>query len=195
MAERSFMEGAPRKAALSQAAGTPGQHVAAGSIAIPWLGGVGRRAFLAALPAIACATVPRSLRAEHPGTFEQADGLAIFFVVVPAAFALVHPPQHTGRGMHGDVPEGRYVHHLLVAVFDSATGMRITNAKVTAVVQGGLQPSATRIELEAMVVGGGQAYGGFASLPPRDRYRIEIEVARPGVAPVRAVFSHQHLQP
>ena len=195
MVERSCMQSAPRNEAPLRAAGTPGRHIAAGSIAIPRPAGVGRRAFLGTLSAIAFATVPRSLRAEHPGTFKQADGLAIYFVVVPAAFALGHPAQHTGRGMHGDVPQGRYVHHLLVAVFDSATGMRITNAKVTAVVQGGLQSSATRIELEAMVVGGGQAYGGFASLPPRDRYRIEIEVARPGVAPVRAVFSHQHLQP
>ena len=63
-----------------------------------------------------------------------------------------------------------------------------------AIVQGGRQPSATRIELTPMTIGGAQAYGGFAALPPRDRYHVEIEVTRPGAAAVRAVFSHQHLQ-
>jgi hypothetical protein len=139
--------------------------------------------------------VPHRVMAADPGTFKQADGVVIYFAVVPAAFVFGHPAEHTGGGMHGGTPEGRYVHHLLVALFDSATGMRITDASVVAVVQGGRQPSETRIELTPMTIGGAQAYGGFATLPPRDRYHVEIEVARPGAAAVRAVFSHQHLQP
>ena len=40
------------------------------------------------------------------------------------------------------------------------------------------------------------AFGGFAALPARDHYRIEVEVLRPGAAePVRAVFPHRHFQP
>lgn len=72
--------------------------------------------------------------------------------------------------------------------------MRVTNAHVTAVVQGGSPPAQGPIELEPMTVGGAQAYGGFATLPPRDRDRIKIEVVRPGVGAVQAVFSHQHLR-
>jgi hypothetical protein len=97
--------------------------------------------------------------------------------------------------MHGGAPAGRYTHHLLVALFDSPTRARITDASVTAIVEGGVHPSNDRIALEPMTIGGAQAYGGFVALPPRDRYRIEIEVARPGAATVRAVFFHQHLQP
>ncbi|MBL6613149.1 MAG: hypothetical protein ISP45_03975 [Reyranella sp.] len=141
------------------------------------------------------AMVPHRVMAADPGTFQQVDGIVIYFAVVPAAFVLGHPAEHTGGGMDGGIPEGRYVHHLLIALFDAATGMRITDASVVAVVQGGRQPSATRIELAPMTIGGAQAYGGFATLPPRDRYHVEIEVTRPGAAAVRAVFSHQHLQP
>lgn len=158
--------------------------------------GVGRRAFLTVLAASPFATVAHRAKAADPGTFQQVDGLVVYFAVVPAAFVLGHPAEHTGRGMHdGAPPDGRYVHHLLVALFDAGTGLRIADARVVAVVQGGRHPSEGRIELAPMTIGGAQAYGGFAALPPRDRYHIEIEVVRPGTAPVRAVFSHQHLQP
>ena len=73
--------------------------------------------------------------------------------------------------------------------------LRIMNANVTAVVQGDHRPADSRVRLESMTVGGVQAYGGLATLPPRHRYRVEIEVVRSDVASVRATFTHQHLQP
>lgn len=156
---------------------------------------VGRRALLIAFAAIALATVPRRGMAAHPGTSQEVDGLAIYLAIIPAAFVLDHPPEHTGRDLHGNASDDRYAHHLIVALFDSATGKRITNAVVTAIVTGGLHPSQGPIQLGPMTIGGAQAYGGFASLPPRDRYRIEIEVVRPAATAVRAIFAHQHLQP
>lgn len=149
---------------------------------------VGRRAFLTALAASTFAAVPHRAMAADPDTFQQVDGLVIYFAVVPAAFVLGHPAEHTGRGMHDDAPDGRYVRHLLVALFDATTGLRIADARVGAIVQGGRHPSEGLIELTPMTIGGAQAYGGFTTLPPRDRYRIEIEVTRPGAAAVRAVF-------
>lgn len=154
-----------------------------------------RRAVFAALSVVASVTTSSPVVAAEPGSLQQVDGLAIYFAAVPAEFVLGHPAEHTGRGMHGGAPDGHYVHHLLVAVFDAATGKRITDASVTAVVRSGLHRSQGPIELGPMMLGGAQAYGGFAEMPPRDRYRIEIEVVRPGAAAVRAVFSHQHLQP
>ncbi|MBI2742254.1 MAG: hypothetical protein HYX38_37665 [Rhodospirillales bacterium] len=170
-------------------------HLSAAAIPGGWSKSIGRRASLAALSALVLAATPSRAMALHE-TVQQADGLAIYFTVIPAAFARSHPPDHTGRDMPSTAPKDQYSHHLIVALFDSTTGMRITDASVVAVVQGGRQSSATRIELEPMAIAGGQAYGGFANLPPRDRYRFEIEVVRPGGgAVVRAVFSHQHLQP
>jgi hypothetical protein len=170
-------------------------HQSAAAIPGGWSKSIGRRASLAALSALVLAATPGRAMALHE-TVQQADGLAIYFMVIPAAFARSHPPDHTGRDMPGTAPKDQYSHHIIVALFDSTTGMRITDARVVAVIQGGRQSSATRIELEPMTISGAQAYGGFANLPPRDRYRFEIEVVRPADGTmVRAVFSHQHLQP
>lgn len=152
---------------------------------------------LTALPSLVLAAAPRRAAAVHPeGVFRQAGGLAVYLGVVPAAVLRGHPPEHAGQGMHGGAPPRRYVHHLLVALFDAKTGARITDAGVTAVVHGHRRTPEDRIGLEPMTVGGAQAYGGFATLPPRDYYRIRIEVLRLGAAEsVRAVFPHRHLQP
>lgn len=156
---------------------------------------IGRRTLIGTLSIVASMMVSGHVMAADPGTLRQVDGLAIYFAVVPAAFVLGHPAEHTWRRMHGGEPEGRYVHHLLDAVFDAATGARITDARVAAVVRSGLRPSQGPIELRPMTLADAQAYGGFAVQLPRDRYLIEIEVARPGAAAMRTVFSHQHLQP
>lgn len=156
-----------------------------------------RRALLAALSVVVFAVTAGPVMADDaPDTGHRADGLVIYFAAIPAAFVLAHPAEHTGRQMHGDAPDGRYIHHLIVALFDSSTGMRITDASVVAVIRGGISPSETRVELGPMAIAGAAVYGGFADLPPRDRYRIEIEAVRPGgSAAVRTVFWHQHLQP
>lgn len=156
-----------------------------------------RRVLLAALSVLVFATTAGTVMADDtPDTGHRADGLVIYFAAIPAAFVLAHPGEHTGREMHGGAPDGHYVHHLIVALFDSSTGTRITDASVLAVIRGGVSPSEARVEFAPMAIAGAPAYGGFADLPPRDRYRIEIEVVRPGGgAAVRTVFWHQHLQP
>lgn len=155
---------------------------------------VGRRALVATLSALVLAAKPGLVMAMD-GTAQRADGLDIYFAAIPAAFVRSHPAEHTGRAMPGGAPRDQYTHHLMVALFDSATGQRITDAKVVAFVQGGRESSAIRIKLGPMTIAGAPAYGGFATLAPRDRYRIGIELVRRGGAVVRTVFSHQHLQP
>ncbi len=156
-----------------------------------------RRALLAVLSSCALVAAARQATAVHAeGTFRRTGDLIVYLAVVPAAITRGHPPEHTGQGMHGGPPEGRYAHHLLVALFDEKTGTRINGAEVTAVVHGLRHTPEERVALEPMMVGGVQAYGGFATLPARDYYRIEIEVVRPGsTASVRAVFPHRHFQP
>ncbi|TCZ61042.1 hypothetical protein [Roseicella aquatilis] len=160
--------------------------------------GCGRRRLLAAVPALVlAAAAPRRAAAVDPdGAFRHVGNLVVYLAVIPAAVLHGHPPEHTGRGMHGGVPEGHHVHHLLVALFDAATGRRITDARVTAVVHGLRHTPEDRTELEPMTVGGAEAYGSFATLPARDYYRIEVEVLRVGGgAAARAVFPHRHFQP
>lgn len=171
-------------------------HVRAAAFPAMRRAGGGRRALLAALPALVVAAAPRRAAALDPdGAFRQAGGLAIYLVVVPAAVVRGHPPEHTGRGAHGGAPEGHYVHHLLVALFDARTGTRVTDAGVTAVVHGLRHTPEDSIALEPMTVAGANAFGGFATLPARDYYRIEIKVLRPGRTMVQVVFPHRHFQP
>lgn len=115
--------------------------------------------------------------------------------VVPASFVLGHTPEHTGQGMHGGPPPARYSHHLIVAVFEARGGMRMADASVTAIVSNNRRP-VKRVELEPMTLGGAATYGGFVEMPPRDTYRISVEIRRAeGIAPVKAEFWHRHWQP
>ncbi len=125
----------------------------------------------------------------------SAGGLIIQLAVVPASFVLGHTPEHTGQGMHGGPPPARYSHHLIVAVFEARGGMRMADASVTAIVSNNRRP-VKRVELEPMTLGGAATYGGFVEMPPRDTYRISVEIRRAeGIAPVKAEFWHRHWQP
>lgn len=167
---------------ISAGSGVARRHVMAGAVA-----GV------AGLPVAAA----RPAGAVHPdGTFARAGDLVVYLAVLPANLVRGHPPEHTGQGAHGETPEGRYVHHLLVALFDERTGARVTDAAVSAIVHGLRHSPEDRVVLGPMAIDGARAFGGFTTLPARDYYRLEIEARRPGsAAPVRAVFPHRHFQP
>lgn len=51
-----------------------------------------------------------------------------FFGIIPAEIVRGHASDHEERKMHGGVPLGKGVHHLVIAVFDSKTQARITDA-------------------------------------------------------------------
>ncbi len=95
----------------------PPMHLSAAAIPGGWSKSIGRRASLAALSALVLAATPSRAMALHE-TVQQADGLAIYFTVIPAAFARSHPPDHTGRDMPSTAPKDQYSHHLIVALFD-----------------------------------------------------------------------------
>jgi hypothetical protein len=55
--------------------------------------------------------------------------------------------------MHGHVPKGPHEYHLVAAVFDAATGARVSDAAVTAEVSG-LGLSGSKRKLEPMQIAG-----------------------------------------
>lgn len=120
---------------------------------------------------------------------QTADGMDFYLGVVPAAIARGHPKTHPEAQMHGGVPAGAY--HVMVAVFDAASGARVANLEATARVSG-LGLVGPRKALEPMVVGDGVTYGNYFALPGRDLYQIVIEARRPGAAPVRVEFTYDH---
>lgn len=136
-----------------------------------------------------------SIAAEAPRDFQVVDGVAIYLGVVPAQIIQGHPKEHEESRMHGGVPASRYRHHLMIALFDAATGRRIEDAQVTAAVaELGLAPK--RKPLESMRIDDTVTYGNYFDIRSNDTYRIKVEIRRPGQArPITAAFDHRHFAP
>ena len=138
--------------------------------------------FAAIAPAAALETAP----------YKVAGGLAVYLGVIPGELIAGHPEGHAEAEMHGGVPSGRHVHHIMVAVFDNASGERIADAVVTARVIG-LGLDGIEKTLEPMTIADAVTYGNYFDLPGKDLYRVRIEISRPGnVRSVRVEFEYDH---
>lgn len=125
-------------------------------------------------------------------THKVVDGVAIYFGVLPSEMVLGHPKPHTEAGMHGGVPPGEHRYHVVVALFNAATGKRITGAQVKARVSE-LALSGTEKTLEPMLIADTITYGNYFKMSGTGIYRIQVQVRRSGVADaIEAEFEYQH---
>jgi hypothetical protein len=114
-----------------------------------------------------------------------ASGFRVYLGVMPAELVKGQPV------MHGGVPTGRHEDHIVVAVFDAASGTRVSDATVTARVSG-LGLSGSEKVLEPMKIADTVTYGGFFNLPA-DLYTIRITVRRAGSQqPAVLDFKYDH---
>ena len=122
----------------------------------------------------------------------RADGMELFYGVMPAAIIRGHPNEHSERKMHGGVPRGSGQHHLIVSLFNVKTSQRIEDATVTASVsEAGLTPQ--RKPLDTMELAGTRTYGNYFSMSGPGPYRIEVDIRRHGDAkPAKAVITYSH---
>ncbi len=124
------------------------------------------------------------------------DGLTVYLGVVPAAVTRAHAPQHPERSMHGGISRPRFHDvHLLVAVFNSASGQRLRNAAVTARIHGTNRNRWT-VPLTPMTVNGALTYGAYTNVGAEEDVMISIDIRRPGRTPrtrsVTAQFEYVH---
>ncbi len=120
------------------------------------------------------------------------DGMEVFFGIVPAEILRGHQREHEEQTMHGGVPRGKGVHHLIISVFEAKTRARITDAVVTASVTE-LGMATETHKLEAMSFGGAVSYGNYFAMPYQGPYEIVVNVRRPGdgkTATARFQYSH-----
>lgn len=111
------------------------------------------------------------------------DGLTVYLGVVPAAVTRAHAPQHPERTMHGGISRpGINDVHLLVAVFNSASGQRVRNVTATARIRGTKRNRWT-VRLTPMTINGADTYGGYTSLGREKDIIISVDIARPGRTP------------
>ncbi len=124
--------------------------------------------------------------------YKVADGIGIYLGVMPTDLIADHPLEHTEDAMHGGVPLGEHHHHVMVALFESKTGERITDAEVKAHVREfGLAGQVK--ELEPMTIAGALTFGNYFELRYRARYVISIRVRRPGSPRViESRFEYDH---
>lgn len=107
------------------------------------------------------------------------DGMEFFFGIIPAEILRGHPVDHEEQRMHGGVPRGKGVHHLIISVFDAKTRARISDAAVTGSVTEIGMATQTR-QLESMSFGGAVSYGNYFAMLNQGPYEIIVNVRRPG---------------
>jgi len=120
-------------------------------------------------------------RSEEPAQHITSHGLTVYFGVVPAAIAEGIARAQGERNMHGPQATAAHSHHLIVAIFNSGTGERVTDATVTAkITQPGFEPPEK--PLEPMKIADTVTYGNFFDLSRPGVYRIRLSVSRTGTA-------------
>jgi hypothetical protein len=129
------------------------------------------------------------------GGYQTADGLAVYLGIIPASVVKGHPSTHTEGAMHEGVRWGPHTRHIVVAVFDAATGRRVENAKVEANIEGLGHVGQQRITLDPMLIASTVTYGSFVTLGGNEQYEIRLEIMVPGrTGPVVVKFSSEHVQ-
>lgn len=128
--------------------------------------------------------------AAEDANYKTLAGVSAYFGILPAEL-VKGPGLHSAeRPMHGRIPKGPHEFHLVVALFEAGTGVRISDATVTAKVSGlGLSGASTA--LQPMKIADTMTYGTFFNLT-RDLYTIKLTVQRPGAPPVAFDFRFDH---
>lgn len=132
--------------------------------------------------------------AQPAHTQSQTAGLLFHYGLVPSEMVLSHPQAHEERRMHpGDARKGRS--HLVLAIFDAASGERIANAEVMVHITLVGGPSTTKA-LEPMDIAKLPSFGAFVPVGAPGIYKIRFEVKRPGIAGAEnAEFEHRIADP
>ncbi len=128
--------------------------------------------------------------ADGPEGVKVVSGMEFHLGIVPAA-VLRSAAAGSEHRMHGGPPQGAGQYHVMVAIFDTASGRRIDDAHVEAHV-GALGMASRDKPLERMPLAGTMSYGNYFRMPGRGPYEIVLDVTRPGRRgpPVEVRFEH-----
>lgn len=114
-------------------------------------------------------------RADHS---RSVGGHTVYLGVVPAEIVRGHDPGHPERLMHGGVHHRRGQYHVMVVIFEDASGKRVTDAHVVArVSEPGLAP--LQKQLEPMAIAGAMSFGNYFSMGGPGPYSIKVAFELP----------------
>ena len=130
--------------------------------------------------------------AAEQGQRRAVKGIVVYLNVMPAEMLQEKLPDHTDPKMHDGAPAGGHVYHMMVALFDEASGRRLGDAEVAVDVVDIFEP-AKHVKLEPMAVGGILVYGNYVDLPGTGPYRLTVLARLQGMPDtIEAEFSFQH---
>ncbi len=141
---------------------------------------------------VAFALVPSVAFAHIANENQSAAGLTVELGIVPADTLRGRPEEEALRKMHGGVPSGKSMYHVMVAIFDAKTGRQVTDALVRARVE---EVGLTREEkaLEPMQVADAVTYGNFFRMAGSATFRITVQIRLPGTTRMTELqFEHRH---
>lgn len=124
--------------------------------------------------------------ADHGDTHQSVGGVEIYLGVIPVE--LVRGQQYMGHeDMHGGVPTSRTAYHLVAALFEEKSGLRLTEVNVAALVVSPEFP-ASKKDLEPMEISGVVTYGNYFSMSKHVPNRIALTIELPGRQALVAKF-------
>lgn len=126
--------------------------------------------------AFAATAAAGSVTSSQDPNLRIADGIAVYLGVMPAEIVRGHPQTHPEATMHGGVPRGSFDRHVVIALFDAKTFERITDAEITATVEGLGHVGRTKKKLERMDIADAPTFGGYFSFQGRDKFTIRLEI-------------------
>ncbi len=124
--------------------------------------------------------------ADHVGRSTVAGGVSIHMGLMPVK-TLRRFPDRYPKHARGDIPTGKNVYHLMLALFDQRSGKRITDAYVEATVRS-LGLSGPTRHLHPMVVAGVITYCNYFKMSPTETYRVLVKIRWPNSRVTRARF-------
>jgi len=143
--------------------------------------------------ALAAAPVAAQPADDAAGFRKEVAGFTLYLAVMPApVLAGPAPSVEPGASPFRRAPAARDTHHVMVSLFESTSGRRVTDARVEARVAA-LGFSGETKPLEPASVGGAQLYVGTFPMLGRGPFRVDVEFRlRQSARPQRARFYFTH---
>jgi hypothetical protein len=131
------------------------------------------RRLLSALALASLIAVPA-----HAQESKTVNGHTIYLGVVPAESVEGHEPGDPELAMHGGKPFRHGQYHVMIVIIETATGVRVTNARVEArVSEPGLAPMQKK--LEPMEISGAMSFGNYFAMGGAGPYSVKLAIELP----------------
>lgn len=118
---------------------------------------------------------------EKPATqTTTVDGVTFYYGVVKGNTVKEHSTAHTEANMHKGPPASTASYHIVLALFETTSNQRITDATVEVRLGPSSTPAYAWLQMEAMRDVGSESFGRYVELPNPGQYPVEFRVNKDG---------------